>query len=289
MKVLKSTTCHRCGRLINLECQFDTGETRKFRKILYVGHDRTEVFCDEVETSFHCYCLECAALREVQKRMTYESLFVRSELNLNIGSIPEDDAWVSKNFPTHAERRLEEKKKSDEALETMLDVLVDEETKRLNRIASNPSDVEEKREESETIMKEGKFKNRLHEQFVSRINHEITSMKEASRSYSAGEVSDGYHTFNELYHHRAILFAVICHCFPDLAWKSRRHAVDDEPMYDGMFIVGINTPRGQATYHYDLEPYWELFDVKELPEAPEWDGHTPAMAIERIRSLIHAH
>lgn len=25
-----------------------------------------------------------------------------------------------------------------------------------------------------------------------------------------GEVSDGYHTFNELYHHRAILFSVIC-------------------------------------------------------------------------------
>ena len=25
-----------------------------------------------------------------------------------------------------------------------------------------------------------------------------------------GDVSDGYHTFNELYHHRAVLFANIC-------------------------------------------------------------------------------
>lgn len=29
-----------------------------------------------------------------------------------------------------------------------------------------------------------------------------------------GEVSDGYHTFNELYYHRAVLFAVICNEHP---------------------------------------------------------------------------
>ena len=56
-------------------------------------------------------------------------------------------------------------------------------------------------------------------------------------------------------------------------------------MYDGMFICGINTPDGQATYHYDIDPYWDMFDVPELPKAPKFDGHTPAMAIERIRSL----
>jgi hypothetical protein len=56
-------------------------------------------------------------------------------------------------------------------------------------------------------------------------------------------------------------------------------------MYDGMFIVGIDTPKGQATYHYDIDPYWDMFDVKELDKAPEWDGHTPDQAIERIGSL----
>ena len=98
-----------------------------------------------------------------------------------------------------------------------------------------------------------------------------------------GEVSDGYHTFNELYHHRAVLFSVICNEHPELAWKSKRHS--DGSMYDGMFIVGIDTPDGPATYHYDVEPYWEMFRVKELDRAPEWDGHTPAQAIERIGSL----
>ena len=98
-----------------------------------------------------------------------------------------------------------------------------------------------------------------------------------------GDTSDGYHTFNELYHHRAILFSVIVKAFSDKAWKSLQH--HDGTMYDGMFIVGIDTPEGQATYHYDIDPYWDMFECRELERAPEWDGHTPAQAIERIRKL----
>ena len=101
--------------------------------------------------------------------------------------------------------------------------------------------------------------------------------------FITGETSDGYHTFNELYHHRAVLFSVIVKAFEDKAWKSRKH--HDGSMYDGMFIVGIETPYGQATYHYDMEPYWEMFCCKEIERAPEWDGHTPAQAIERIGKL----
>ena len=102
-----------------------------------------------------------------------------------------------------------------------------------------------------------------------------------------GETSDGYHTFNELYHHRAVLFSVIVKAFPDRAWKARKH--HDGSMYDGMFIVGIETPDGQATYHYDIEPYWDMFECKELEYAPEWDRHTPDEAIRRIGNLIPVH
>lgn len=98
-----------------------------------------------------------------------------------------------------------------------------------------------------------------------------------------GETSDGYHTFNELYNHRAVLFSVIVRDHRELAWKSKAH--HDGTMYDGMFIVGIETPSGQATYHYDIDPYWDMFDCKELDRAPEWDGHTPDDAIERIATL----
>lgn len=98
-----------------------------------------------------------------------------------------------------------------------------------------------------------------------------------------GETSDGYHTFNELYHHRAVLFSVIVANYPDRAWKAKKH--HDGTMYDGMFIVGIETPDGQATYHYDVNPYWDMFKCRILDKAPEWDGHTPAQAIERIGKL----
>lgn len=100
---------------------------------------------------------------------------------------------------------------------------------------------------------------------------------------ATGDTSDGYHTFNELYHHRAVLFWVICDAYPHLAWKSRVH--HDGSMFDGMFIVGLDTPWGQATYHYDIDPYWNMFRCFEYDRAPEWDGHTPNDAIERILKL----
>ena len=112
---------------------------------------------------------------------------------------------------------------------------------------------------------------------------EITHAPTLTQPPVTGDTSDGYHTFNELYHHRAVLFSVICNEHHDIAWKSKKH--HDGTMYDGMFIVGIDTPEGQATYHYDIDPYWNLFRVKELELAPEWDGHTPDEAIRRIGTL----
>lgn len=97
-----------------------------------------------------------------------------------------------------------------------------------------------------------------------------------------GSTSDGYHTFDELYEHRTVLFSVICNSHTDLAWKSRHH--HDGTMFDDMFIVGIRTPAGQCTYHCENR-YWDLFHVPELERAPEWDGHTPEDALTRIQSL----
>ena len=120
--------------------------------------------------------------------------------------------------------------------------------------------------------------------FIDLVNDAYTEDVVEIPEGGIGNLSDGYHTFNELYHHRAILFSVICNSMPDKAWKSRLHDTGD--MFDGMFIVGIETPEGQATYHYDIEPYWDMFNVKELEKAPKWDGHTPQVAIDRISRLM---
>lgn len=96
-----------------------------------------------------------------------------------------------------------------------------------------------------------------------------------------GLISDGYHTFDELYYHRMMLFAVICKAYKDNAWKSWKH--DDGSMYDDYFIVGITTPEGNYTYHYNKK-HWNMFDVNELEFAPKYDGHTPG-DITRLLSL----
>lgn len=88
-----------------------------------------------------------------------------------------------------------------------------------------------------------------------------------------GELSDGYHTFNGLYYQRMMLFAALVKTYKDRAWKSRRHS-DGEPCFGGgWFIVGIDTPQGGFTYHYE-DKYFDLFDCVELPNGKEWDGHT---------------
>lgn len=98
-----------------------------------------------------------------------------------------------------------------------------------------------------------------------------------------GEVSDGYHTFNELYHHRTILMLGLCLEYQTVSWKSKLH--HDGTMYPGYFIVGIHTPYGDATYHVE-ERYWDMFKIDTLPKAPSFDGHTPDEAIERIAKFV---
>lgn len=98
-----------------------------------------------------------------------------------------------------------------------------------------------------------------------------------------GEMSDGYHTFNSLYHQRLILFATLVNAFPSRSWKSRRHSDGEPPFGGGWFIVGIETPEGPYTYHYE-DKDWDLFHCEVLEKAPEWDGHTDK-DVERLLSL----
>ena len=100
-----------------------------------------------------------------------------------------------------------------------------------------------------------------------------------------GNVSDGYHTFDELYDHRAVLFAALCNAMPENAWKSRLH--EDGTMYDGMFIVGLDLPEGPISYHIEERDHWgrsnwELFKCTELPRAVPFDGYTPDDVVDRL-------
>lgn len=100
-----------------------------------------------------------------------------------------------------------------------------------------------------------------------------------------GEVSDGYHTFNQLYHQRAVLFATIVKQNKEKAWKSWKHK-DGKFCFDSnkeWFIVGVDTPEGSYTYHYEKK-YWDMFDCVELEHGKFWDGHTEE-DVTRLLSL----
>lgn len=87
-----------------------------------------------------------------------------------------------------------------------------------------------------------------------------------------GDISDGFHSIDELYYHRMILFAALCKAYKNNAWKSWKH--HDGTMYDDYFICGIETVQGDYTYHYHKD-HWDQFDVREVALAPVWDGHKP--------------
>ncbi|WP_244169924.1 MULTISPECIES: hypothetical protein [Listeria] len=107
------------------------------------------------------------------------------------------------------------------------------------------------------------------------INEQIANLDDKSN------ISDGSHTFDDLYFHRMILFSIICNQHPDLAFKSKVHF--DGSKFHNYFICGIKTQEGWYTYHYQ-NIYWDYFKVPEFDRAPEWDGHT-SYEITRLLSL----
>lgn len=101
-------------------------------------------------------------------------------------------------------------------------------------------------------------------------------------SGDGSNIGDDYHSMSELYFNRMVMFDIICKTFSSKAWKSKLH--DDGTMFENYFIVGIDTPEGQFTYHYHMK-FWDIFTCKEIPNAPKWDGHAPK-DISRLYSLL---
>ena len=105
----------------------------------------------------------------------------------------------------------------------------------------------------------------------------------------SGCISDGYHTFDDLYYQRMILtktvaLAAINKFDEDTVYRSWLHS--DGTMYKNYFIVVFKTPEGNFSYHYPMY-YWDSFDfLKELPNAEEFDGHT-WKDVTRLHSLFN--
>lgn len=113
---------------------------------------------------------------------------------------------------------------------------------------------------------------------------------------SMGEVSDGYHTFNELYEFRMLYNAALFNEWAnrfDSKNETRLHDVhkswkhsDGQPAFGGgWFVVVAQLPTGQITNHYEAK-YWDLFRIPARDQAVEWDGHTAQDVATRLRAYL---
>lgn len=105
-----------------------------------------------------------------------------------------------------------------------------------------------------------------------------------------GQVSDGYHTFDELYAHRCRLFVALLLCadtftgYESAPFKTR--CDDKGNTIPGWFIGGMDTPHGQITYHLPDE-WWDKLPIRAEPMNFGYDGHTSADALERLGKVIN--
>lgn len=113
---------------------------------------------------------------------------------------------------------------------------------------------------------------------------------------SVGELSDGTHTFNELYDFRMIYNALLFN-----EWYLRdvfeyRYQVHKSWKHeDGQYCFGSNKewfivsamlPTGLISNHYPAK-YWDLFQIPEYEKALFlYDGHTSQDVFNRLKDLI---
>lgn len=99
-------------------------------------------------------------------------------------------------------------------------------------------------------------------------------------------ISDGHHTFRELYDYRMLYNALIINEWAkgdDIeVYKSKKHDDGLECFGGGWFIVVAVLPTGIVDNHYKLE-YWDLFKCKEEEKDKyKYDGHTPKDVSNRM-------
>lgn len=128
--------------------------------------------------------------------------------------------------------------------------------------------------------------------FVARQVNEFEMKPIGNMDIWCEDVSDGYHTFSELYDHRRALTAALLNTLHVTKYatvgKAKLHS--DGSMFDGYFVVFIQSvvydlPTTVISYHYSLK-HWEEFKIPEFDKAPEYDGHASSDVINRLLSFI---
>ena len=120
----------------------------------------------------------------------------------------------------------------------------------------------------------------------------VTAYELGRRSKVTGETSDGYHTFNELYEHRNLLFILsmfqnkcpsTCDCCSGMYWIADH--------YDGWDLLVVHeqgVPNSQISYHVPSRLRYLYSEVLTQRTADDhtFDGHTSKDVLDRLRSFL---
>ncbi len=140
---------------------------------------------------------------------------------------------------------------------------------------------------------------------IKKINTFIKDAKENDPEFSAKQISDGYHTFEELYEFRKMYNAALFNEWAKIDDETIvREGLSSYPKYnvhkswkhnDGeycfgvenkWFIVSAMLPDGLISNHYKAKD-WDLFKVPVVEKALyEFDGHTGQDVLERIKNIL---
>lgn len=144
---------------------------------------------------------------------------------------------------------------------------------------------------------------------VNRINAQIRANKEMR--YSDGgkvletdQISDGWHTFGELYDFRLAYNALAFNLMHQYD-EGVKQTILPIPLFDvhkswkhndgewcfgqekEWFIVAAKLQTGIITNHYEAK-HWDKFQIPEFDKSIfEFDGHTPSDSLERIFEFLN--
>jgi len=119
---------------------------------------------------------------------------------------------------------------------------------------------------------------------IEEINLEIKKLKD--NHISVKNITDGYHTFEDLYNIRKAYNVALFNEWSNQeiysVHKSLKH-YDGELCFGGRwFIVVALLPDGQISNHYKIED-WDLFNIRETEKALfEFDNHNTKDVISRL-------
>ena len=100
-----------------------------------------------------------------------------------------------------------------------------------------------------------------------------------------GKISDGYHTFGELYEHRNTLFIALCRELSSNPQYQIHKLVYRTPIKDGYFLLIINQEKGEQISYHLPKKHWEETGFAFGLNDYKYDGHTSNDVLDRLNKL----